>query len=88
MTSLLGGAEYPHGDDGDDPMNDSYHSDLGELGTGPVTPGGPFRPQGCVGVEATPFSGGDQDVIFAVETVLGASTPTLNRWVCWSSMMR
>ena len=55
-------------------MNDSYHSDLGELGTGPVTPGGPFRPQGCVGVEATPFSRGDQDVVFAVERVLGAST--------------
>ena len=35
-----GGTEYPQG--GDEPMNDSYHSDdamLGELGTGPVTPG-------------------------------------------------
>ena len=54
-----GGTEYPQG--GDEPMNDSYHSDdamLGELGTGPVTPGGPYRPQGCVGVEAIPFSCG------------------------------
>ena len=53
-------------------MNDSYHSDLIELGTAPVTPGGPFRPQGCVGVETTSIDA--QDVLFAVETVLGAST--------------
>ena len=55
-------------------MNDSYHSDLFELGTAPVTPGGPFRPQGCVGVETTSIDAQAQDVLFAVETVLGAST--------------
>ena len=66
-----GGIEYPQG--GDEPMNDSYHFDdamLGTLGTGPVTPGGPYRPQGSGGVKAIPFSCGKEDLVFAVERVL------------------
>ena len=48
------GAGFSHGGEVDQPMNDLIgHSDLVELSAGPATPGGPYQPYGCVGVERT-----------------------------------